>query len=368
MGGGVTPAWASLANPGDPLDLLHRVAGRGRRAGALADLTSVSPDVRHVAILVASSVAVGLRHANPDRPRRMGCWCSGSCSTKSTDRRRCRPRCPRRTDATWMDASVAPRRRLGRLRRMTRTGWVRRVTRIRRLDPVRGGQHRRRKTREPQLPARASRPRLSCLPPRGRHCLYTINAAAPVRVSDYLRRMPAAERGRPARWRRSLAARCPTAAEGWGDPSWRLRLGEAGEFTAAGPAAPVLAAGSDPGCQRLQSAAGGSAGSARDTSAGTRPPAPPKSRRAAGAPMPIASPAATLSAARERNFWLVQPFSMNGPTDGPGADDLVAPCTRVGPPRTPFAGGPVRTAGASGARVTHDSVGRFGDLATDIDK
>jgi hypothetical protein len=61
-------------------------------------------------------------------------------------------------------------------------------------------------------------------------------------------------------------------------------------------------------------------------------------------------------------------FSMNGPTDGPGADDLVAPCTSVGPPRTPFAGGPVRTAGASGARVTHDSVGRFGDLATDIDK
>jgi hypothetical protein len=204
----------------------------------------------------------------------MGCWCSGSCSTKSTDRRRCRPRCPRRTDATWMDASVAPRRRLGRLRRMTRTGWVRRMTRIRRLDPVRGGQHRRRKTREPQLPARASRPRLSCLPPRGRHCLCTINAAAPVRVSDYLRWMQAAERGRPARWRRSLAARCPTAAEGWGDPSWRLRVAEAGEFTVAGPAAPVLAAGSDPGCQWVHSAAGGSAGSARDTSAGTRPPAP----------------------------------------------------------------------------------------------
>jgi hypothetical protein len=165
----------------------------------------------------------------------MSCWCSGSCSTRSTDRRRCRPRCPRRTDATWMDASVAP---------------------------VRGGQHRRRKTREPQLPARASRPRLSCLPPRGPHCLYTINAAAPVRVSDYLRWMQAAERGRPARWRRSLAARCPTAAEGWRDPSWRLRVGEAGELTVAGPAAPVLAAGSDPGCQWVHSAAGGSAGSA----------------------------------------------------------------------------------------------------------
>ena len=46
----------------------------------------------------------------------------------------------------------------------------------------------------------------------------------------------------------------------------------------------------------------------------------------------------------------------------------MAPGTRVGPPRTPFAGGPLRAAGASGARVTHDSAGAVADLATDIDE
>ena len=208
--------------------------------------------------------------------RRMGCWRPGSCSTKSTDRRRCRPRCPRRTDASWMDASVAARRRLGRLRRMTR---------IRRFDPVRGGQHRRRTTREQQLPERASQPRLSCLPPRGRHCLYTINAAAPVRVSDYLRWMQAAERGR----------------------SWRLRVGEAGEFTVAGPAAPVLAAGADLGCQWVDSAARVVAPGRPATQVRALDRLRPKSRRAARAPLPIASLRPSFQQ-RERNFWLAQPF------------------------------------------------------------
>lgn len=46
----------------------------------------------------------------------------------------------------------------------------------------------------------------------------------------------------------------------------------------------------------------------------------------------------------------------------------VAPEIRVGPPRTPFAGGPVRTAGASGAQVTHHSAGAVATPATDIDK
>jgi hypothetical protein len=51
---------------------------------------------------------------------------------------------------------------------------------------------------------------------------------------------------------------------------------------------------------------------------------------------------------------------MNGAADGPGADDSGGAVHKVGPPRTPFAGGPVRAAGASGARVTHESerVGR----------
>jgi hypothetical protein len=202
-----------------------------------------------------------------------------------------------------------PRRRLGRLRRMTRTGWVRGMPRSRRLDPVRGGQHRRRKTREPQLPARASRPRLSCLPPHGRHCLCTMYAAARVRVSDYLRLMDASGRTW-AVWR-------------WVGP--RHKCGHSTAWT-----------------RQVEASRKGR----------------PANRQACG----------HASAARARNFWLVQPFSMNGPTDVPGADDLVVPCTRVGPPRTPFAGGPVRAAGASGARVTHDSVGRFADLATDITK
>ena len=58
----------------------------------------------------------------------------------------------------------------------------------------------------------------------------------------------------------------------------------------------------------------------------------------------------------QRNFWLVQPFSMNGATRWVrGRMTPVVPGIRVGPPRTPSAGGPVRAAGASGARVTHDS-------------
>jgi len=59
---------------------------------------------------------------------------------------------------------------------------------------------------------------------------------------------------------------------------------------------------------------------------------------------------------------------MNDATDGPGADAPVAPGIRVGPPQTPSAGGPVRTTGASGARVTHDSASAMADLATDIDE
>jgi len=60
---------------------------------------------------------------------------------------------------------------------------------------------------------------------------------------------------------------------------------------------------------------------------------------------------------------------MNGATAGiRGRMTPVAPGIRVGPPRTPFAGGPVRTAGASGARVTHDSAGAVAVLATDIDE
>lgn len=59
---------------------------------------------------------------------------------------------------------------------------------------------------------------------------------------------------------------------------------------------------------------------------------------------------------------------MNDATDGPGPMAPVAPGIRVGPPQTPFAGGPVRTAGASGAQMTHDSAGAVADLATDIDE
>ena len=62
-----------------------------------------------------------------------------------------------------------------------------------------------------------------------------------------------------------------------------------------------------------------------------------------------------FSRARERNFWLVHPFSINGATDGPGADDSGGAGHKVWPPAAPSAGGPVRAAGASGARVVHDS-------------
>lgn len=77
---------------------------------------------------------------------------------------------------------------------------------------------------------------------------------------------------------------------------------------------------------------------------------------------------ARFSPARERNFWLVQPFSINGATDGPGADDSGGAGHKGWPPAAPSAGGPVRAAGASSARVIHDSdrlrrpedaVGRF---------
>ena len=62
-----------------------------------------------------------------------------------------------------------------------------------------------------------------------------------------------------------------------------------------------------------------------------------------------------FSSARKRNFWLVRPFSINGATDGPGADDSGGAGHKGWPPAAPSAGGPVHAAGASGARVTHDS-------------
>ena len=46
---------------------------------------------------------------------------------------------------------------------------------------------------------------------------------------------------------------------------------------------------------------------------------------------------------------------MNGATDGPGADDSGGAGHKGWPPAVPSAGGPVRAAGASGARVVHDS-------------
>ena len=54
---------------------------------------------------------------------------------------------------------------------------------------------------------------------------------------------------------------------------------------------------------------------------------------------------------------------MNGATDGPGADDSGGAGHKGWPPAAPSAGGPVRAAGASGARVIHDSdrLGRLED-------
>jgi hypothetical protein len=47
----------------------------------------------------------------------------------------------------------------------------------------------------------------------------------------------------------------------------------------------------------------------------------------------------TLSPARERNFWLVQPFSMNGATVGPGADDSGGAGHKGRPPADSVRGG-----------------------------
>ena len=62
-----------------------------------------------------------------------------------------------------------------------------------------------------------------------------------------------------------------------------------------------------------------------------------------------------FSPARERNFWLAPPFSISGATDGPGADDSGGAGHKGWPPAAPSAGGPVRAAGASSARMVHDS-------------
>ena len=59
--------------------------------------------------------------------------------------------------------------------------------------------------------------------------------------------------------------------------------------------------------------------------------------------------------AGKRNFRLAEALSVDGAADVPGADDSGGTIYRVGPPRSPSAGGSVRAAGASDARVTDDS-------------
>ena len=174
--------------------------------------------------------------ASPDEPR-SGAQAVGALDRAPPDqppRRRCGPRCPRHTDATWMGASGGA----ASSARPTAPDDSDGLGAPDDSDPSVGPGSRQPAPPPQDARAAASSASLSAPlivhPPRGRHCLCTINAAPPVRVSDYLRWMQAAERGRPARWPRSLAARCPTAAEGW-DPSWRLRVAEVGEFTVASP-------------------------------------------------------------------------------------------------------------------------------------
>jgi len=73
--------------------------------------------------------------------------------------------------------------------------------------------------------------------------------------------------------------------------------------------------------------------------------------RASGSPAlwPRALPA------RERNFWLVLPFSITGAADGPGADDSGGAEHKNWPPAESFRGGTGARRGGSGARVTHDT-------------
>jgi len=58
---------------------------------------------------------------------------------------------------------------------------------------------------------------------------------------------------------------------------------------------------------------------------------------------------------RERNFWLVLTFSINGAADGPGADDSGGAKQKNWPPAESFRGGTGARRGGSGARVTHDT-------------